>query len=89
MQQRPTMRVPEEVNRSREEAFRILCESFEQNDPKSTDYNILGPVGYGRRLGEALRYNTSVSNLSLYLPLFFAQDEVITESAASLICFIR
>jgi hypothetical protein len=78
-------------NRRQEEAFHILCESFERNDPKSTEFACRGlqPKGYGHRLGEALCNNTIVSNLHLDVPTFFAHDEVNPESAAPLILFIR
>jgi hypothetical protein len=82
----------QEADRRRDEAFRNLCESFEQNDPQSTEFNestFRGLVGYGRRLGEALRNNSNVSNLSLDVSNFFARDEVNTKSAAPLILFIR
>jgi hypothetical protein len=49
------MRDVEDENRRVNEAFRVLCESFERNDPKCTEYKIVRPDGYGRRLGEALK----------------------------------
>jgi hypothetical protein len=83
------MRYVEDSKRRRDEAFCNLCDSFELNDPKCTDFHMIGPDGYGRRLGEALRNNTNVSSLCLNVSNFFAQDEVNTESATLLILFIR
>jgi hypothetical protein len=84
-----TMRYVEDSKRRRDDAFCNLCDSFELNDPKCTGFHMIGPDGYGRRLGEALRNNTNVSSLCLNVSNFFAQDEVSTESATSLILFIR
>jgi hypothetical protein len=85
--ERPTGR--KQANR-RDKAFRNLCESLEQDDPTCTDARIRDPLGYGRRLGEALsNNNTNVSNLSLHLSSFIARGETSMESAAPLILFIR